>query len=152
MPIEIAFTIECLTAIANKFHFTLFVVFLAGMPVAVIGVIKRFATEAAHDGDVMLSLAMVHQSVLAHKRRRVLRAEIAGEAFAMSVLDVLLQVLLGLASHVALLALVGKASLTVDVLFRLTRKFLAAFLARDWDGLRSFLIRHRKAKALVFKV
>ena len=150
MPIEIAFPIECLTAIANKFHFTLFVVFLAGMSVAVIGVGKRFATEAAHDGDVMLSLAMVHQSVLAHKRRRVLRAEIAGEAFAMRGLDVLLQVLLCLATDVALLALVGKASLTVYVEFRLTRKFLAAFLARDWDGLRAFLIRHRKAKALGF--
>jgi hypothetical protein len=143
MPIEIAFPIECLTAIANKFHFTLFVVFLAGMPVAVIGVGKRFAAEAAHDGDVMLSLAMVHQSVLAHKRRRVLRAEIAGEAFAMSVLDVLLQVLLGLASHIALLALVGKASLTVDVLLRLARKFFAASFARHWDGLwASLMFRH----------
>ena len=107
MPIEIAFTIECLTAIANKFHFTLFVVFLAGMPVAVIGVGKRFATEAAHDGDIMLSLAMVHQSVLAHKRRLV--AEIAGEAFAMSVFDVLLQVLLCLAFRITLLTLEGKA-------------------------------------------
>jgi hypothetical protein len=143
MPIEIAFPIECLTAIANKFHFTLFVVFLASMPVAVIGVGKRFAAEAAHDGDVMLSLAMVHQSVLAHKRRRVLRAEIAGEAFAMSVLDVLLQVLLGLASHIALLALVGKASLTVDVLLRLARKFFAASFARHWDGLwASLMFRH----------
>jgi hypothetical protein len=143
MPIEIAFTIECLTAIANKFHFTLFVVFLAGMPVAVIGVGKRFAAEAAHDGDVMLSLAMVHQSVLAHKRRLFLRAEIAGEAFAMSVLDVLLQVLLGLAAHIALLALVGKASLTVDVLLRLARKFFAASFARHWDGLwASLMFRH----------
>ena len=150
MSIEIAFPIECLTAIANKCHFTLFVVLLAGMSVAVIGVGKRFATEAAHDGDIMLSLAMIHQSVLAHKRRLV--AEIAGEAFAMSVLDVLLQVLLGLASHIALLALVGKASLSVYVEFRLTRKFLAAFLARDWDGLRAFLIRHRKARRWVFKV
>ena len=143
MPIEIAFTIECLTAIANKFHFTLFVVFLASMPVAVIGVGKRFAAEAAHDGDVMLSLAMVHQSVLAHKRRLFLRAEITGEAFAMSVLDVLLQVLLGLASHIALLALVGKASLTVDVLLRLARKFFAASFARHWDGLwASLMFRH----------
>ena len=141
MPIEIAFPIECLTAIANKFHFTLFVVFLAGMPVAVIGVGKRFAAEAAHDGDVMLSLAMVHQSVLAHKL--FLGAEIAGEAFAMSVLDVLLQVLLGLAAHIALLALVGKASLTVDVLLRLARKFFAASFARHWDGLwASLMFRH----------
>ena len=143
MPIEIAFTIECLTAIANKFHFTLFVVFLASMPVAVIGVGKRFAAEAAHDGDVMLSLAMVHQSVVAHKRRLFLRAEIAGEAFAMSVLDVLLQVFLGLASHIALLALVGKAALTVDVLLRLARKFFAASFARHWDGLwASLMFRH----------
>ena len=141
MPIEIAFPIECLTAIANKFHFTLFVVFLAGMPVAVVGVGKRFATEVAHDGDVMLSLAMVHQSVLAHKRRLV--AEIAGEAFAMSVLDVLLQVLLGLAAHMALLALVGKASLTVDVLLRPARKFFAASFACHGDGLRaSLMFRH----------
>ena len=140
MSIEIAFPIECLTAIANKFHFTLFVVFLAGMPVAVIGVSKRFATEAAHDGDVMLSLAMVHQSVLAHKRRRVLRAEIAGEAFAMSVLDVLLQVLLGLASHVALLTLVGKASLTVNEYFRLAGKFLSASFTCRCDCLWAFLI------------
>ena len=143
MPIEIAFPIECLTAIANKFHFTLFVVFLAGMPVAVIGVGKRFAAEAAQDGDIVLSLAMVHESVLTHKRRLFLRAEIAGEAFAMSVLDVLLQVLLGLASHIALLALVGKASLTVDVLLRLARKFFAASFARHWDSLwASLMFRH----------
>ena len=143
MPMEIAFPIECLTAIANKFHFTLFVVFLAGMPVAVIGVGKRFAAEAAHDGDVMLSLAMVHQSVLAHKRKLFLRAEIAGEAFAMSVFDVLLQVLLGLAANIALLALVGKASLTVDVLFRLARKFFAASFARRRDSLwASLMFRH----------
>jgi hypothetical protein len=150
MPIEIAFPIECLTAITNKFNFTLFVVFLAGMPVAVIGISKRLSAEAAHDGDVMLSLAMVHQSVLAHKRRLFLRAEIAGEAFAMSVLDVLLQVLLGLAAHIALLALVGKASLTVDVLLRLARKFFAASFARHGHGLRAFLIRHRKDAALGF--
>lgn len=148
MPIEIAFPIECLTAITNKFNFTLFVVFLAGMPVAVIGISKRLSAEAAHDGDVMLSLAMVHQSVLAHKL--FLRAEIAGEAFAMSVLDVLLQVLLGLAAHIALLALVGKASLTVDVLLRLARKFFAASFARHGHGLRAFLIRHRKDAALGF--
>jgi len=150
MPIEIAFPIECLTAIANKFHFTLFVVLLASMPVAVIGVGERFATEAAQDGDIVLSLAMVHQSVLAHKRRLFLGTEIARETFAMGVLDVLVQVLLCLATDIALLALVGKASLTVDVKFRLARKLFAASFARDWDGLRAFLIRHRKAKALGF--
>ena len=153
MPIEIAFPIECVAAIANQFHFTLLVVFLAGMPVAVIGVGKRFAAEAAQDSDVVLRLLMVHQSVLAHKRRLVLRADITSKTFAMGVLDVLLQVLLCLATDIALLALVGKASLTVDVLFRLARKFLAAFLARHGDGLRAFLIRtvrHRKAKALGF--
>ena len=91
---------------------------------------------------------MVHQSVLAHKRRLFLRADIAGEAFAMSVLDVLLQFLLGLGTNIALLTLVGKASLIVDVEFRLARKFFTAFLARHWDGLRAFLIRtvrHRSA-------
>ena len=117
------------------------VVLLAGMSVAVIRVGKRFAAEAAQDGDIVLSLAMVHQSVLAHKRRLFLRAEIAGEAFAMSVLDVLLQFLLGLATNIALLTLVSKASLTVDLLFRLARKFFAASFARHGDGLRASLIR-----------
>ena len=141
MPIEIAFPIECLTAIANKFNFTLFVVFLAGMPVAVIGVSKRLAAEAAQDGDIVLSLAMVHQSVLAHKRRLCLRTDVANETYAMGVLDVLLQVRLCLATDIALLALVGKASLTVDVLFRLASKLFAASFARHGDGLRAFLIR-----------
>mgnify|MGYP007063821870 CR=1 FL=1 len=108
---------------------------------AVIRVGKRFATEAAQDSNVVQRLLMVDQSVLAHKRRLCLRAEIAGETFAMGVLDVLLQVLLCLVTNIALLAPVGKASLIVDVEFRLTRKFLAAFLARHWDGLRAFLIR-----------
>jgi len=36
------------------------VMLLAGMSVAVIGIGKRFAAEAAQDGDVVLSLAMVH--------------------------------------------------------------------------------------------
>ena len=144
MSIEIAFPIEHVTAITPSLCHT--VVLLACVSVAVIGIGKRLFAEAAHDGNIMLRLAMVHQSVLAHKRRLFLRAEIAGEAFAMSVLDVLLQVLLGLAANIALLALVGKASLSVYPEFRLTRKFLAAFLARDWDGLRAFLIRHRKAR------
>jgi len=141
MPVEVVFPIERVAAIANQFHSTLLVVLLAGMSGAVIRVGKRFAAEAAQDSDVVLPLLMVHQSVLAHKRRLFLRAEIAGEAFAMSVLDVLLQFLLGLVTNIALLAPVGKASLAVDVEFRLTRKFLAAFLARHWDGLRAFLIR-----------
>ena len=150
MPIEIAFTIECLTAIANKFNFTLFVVFLAGMPVAVIGVSKRLAAEAAQDGDIVLFLAMVHQSVLAHKRRLCLRTDVANETYAMGVLDVFFQFRFGLVTHITLLALVGKASLTVDVLLRLARKFFAAPFARHGDGLRAFLIRHRKDEALGF--
>ena len=151
MPIEIAFPIECLTAIANKFHFTLFVVFLAGMPVAVIGVSKRLAAEAAQDGDIVLFLAMVHQSVLAHKRRLCLRTDVANETYAMGVLDVFFQFRFGLVTHIiTLLALVGKASLTVDVLLRLARKFFAASFARHGDGLRAFLIRHRKDEALGF--
>ena len=139
VSIKIAFLNECLPAITPSLYHA--VMLLAGMSVAVIGVGKRLAAEAAQNGDIVLSLAMIHQSVLAHKRRLFLRAEIAGEAFAMSVLDVLLQFLLGLVTNIALLAPVGKASLAVDVEFRLTRKFLAAFLARHWDGLRAFLIR-----------
>ena len=150
MPIEIAFPIECLTAIANKFHFTLFVVFLAGMPVAVIGVSKRLAAEAAQDGDIVLFLAMVHQSVLAHKRRLCLRTDVANETYAMGVLDVFFQFRFGLVTHITLLALVGKASLTVDVLLRLARKLFAASFARHGHGLRAFLIRHRKDEALGF--
>ena len=53
----------------------------------------------------------------------------------------LLQFLLGFARNIALLALVGKASLTVFVLFRLARKFFAASFARHGDGLRASLIR-----------
>ena len=139
VSIKIAFLNECLPAITPSLYHA--VMLLTGMSVAVIGIGKRLAAEAAQDGDIVLSLAMVHQSVLAHKRRLFLRAEIAGEAFAMSVLDVLLQVLLGLAAHIALLALVGKASLTVDVLLRLARKFFAASFARHGDGLRASLIR-----------
>ena len=141
MPIEIAFPIECLTAIANKFHFTLFVVLLASMPVAVIGVGERFAAEAAQDGDIVLSLAMVHQSVLAHKRRLFLRTDVANETYAMGVLDVFFQFRFGLATYIKLLALMRIASLTVDVQFCLARKLFAAFLARHGDGLRAFLIR-----------
>ena len=141
MPIEIAFPIECLTAIENKFNFTLFVVFLAGMPVAVIGVSKRLAAEAAQDGDIVLSLAMVHQSVLAHKRRLCLRTDVANETYAMGVLDVFFQFRFGLVTHIiTLLALVGKASLTVDVLLRLARKLFAASFARHGDGLRASLM------------
>ena len=141
MSIEIAFPIEHVTAITPSLCHT--VVLLACVSVAVIGIGKRLFAEAAHYGNIMLRLAMVHQSVLAHKRKLFLRAEIAGEAFAMSVFDVLLQVLLGLAANIALLALVGKASLTVDVLFRLARKFFAASFARHWDGLwASLMFRH----------
>ena len=115
--------------------------FRGGMSVVVIGVGKRLAAEAAQDGDIVLSLAMVHQSVLAHKRRIFLRAEIARETFAMGVLDVLLQLCFGLAFRITLLTLEGKASLTVDVLFCLTRKFFTASFARHGDGLRASLIR-----------
>jgi len=139
VSIEIAFLNERLSTITPSLCHT--VMLLASMSVAVIRVGKRFAAEAAQDSDVVLRLLMVHQSVLAHKRRLFLRAEIAGEAFAMSVLDVLLQFLLGLVTNIALLTLVSKASLTVDVLFRLARKFFAASFARHWDGLRAFLIR-----------
>jgi len=150
MPVEVVFPIERVAAIANQFHSTLLVVLLAGMSGAVIRVGKRFAAEAAQDSDVVLPLLMVHQSVLAHKRRLFLRAEIAGEAFAMSVLDVLLQFLLGLVTNIALLAPVGKASLAVDVEFRLTRKFFAAFLTRHWDSLWASLFRtvHHRARVL----
>ena len=102
---------------------------------------ERLATHAAQDGDVVLSLAMVHQSVLAHKRRLFLRAEIAGEAFAMSVLDVLLQFLLCLVTDIALLTLMRTASLSVYAEFRLARKFFAASFACHGDGLRASLIR-----------
>ncbi len=59
----------------------------------------------------------------------------------MTVLDVLHQFLLRLATNIALLALVGKASLTVFVLLCLAREFFAASLARHCDGLRASLIR-----------
>ena len=61
----------------------------------------------------------------------------------MSALDVFLQFFLCVATHIALLALVSKASLTVDVLFRLTREFFAASFARPThgDGLRASLIQ-----------
>ena len=114
MPVEVVFPIERVAAIANQFHSTLLVVLLAGMSGAVIRVGKRFAAEAAQDSNVVLRLLMVDQSVLAHKRRLCLRAEIAGETFAMGVLDVLLQVLLCLVTNIALLAPVGKASLIVE--------------------------------------
>ena len=68
-------------------------------------------------------------------------SSVADETFAMSVLDVFLQFFLCFATHIALLALVSKASLTVDVLFRVTRKFFAASFARHRDGLRASLIR-----------
>ena len=140
MPIEIAFPIECLTAIANKFHFALVIVLLACVSVAVIGISKRLSAEAAQDGDIVLSLAMVHQSVLAHKRRLCLRTDVANETYAMGVLDVFFQFRFGLVTHITLLALVGKASLTVDVLLRLARKFFAASFARHGDGLRASLM------------
>ena len=61
----------------------------------------------------------------------------------MSILDMLFQVLFCLTDNIALLALVGKASLTVDVLFRLAGEFLTAFLARHWDSLwASLMFRH----------
>ena len=58
----------------------------------------------------------------------------------MSVLDVFLQFFLRFATHIALLALVSKASLTVDV-FRLTHKLFATSFARYGDGQRASLIR-----------
>ena len=57
-----------------------------------------------------------------------------------------LQFFLRFATHIALLALVSKASLTVDVLFRLARKILAASFAHRGDGLGASLfrtVRHR---------
>ena len=114
MSVEIFLSIVRVAAIANQFHSTLLVVLLAGMSGSVIRVGKRFATEVAQDSNVVLRLLMVDQSVLAHKRRLCLGAEIAGETFAMGVLDVLLHVLLCLAFHIALLAPVGKASLIVE--------------------------------------
>ena len=89
----------------------------------------------------MLSLLMVYQSVLAHEWGLVLGAEIANKSFAMRVLDVLFQFCFGLATDITLLALMRAASLTVDVLFRLTREFFAASLARHGDGQRASLIR-----------
>ena len=71
----------------------------------------------------------------------ILGAAIADETFPMSVLDVFFQFLLGLATNIALLALVGKASLNVDVVFGLTCKFCAALFASDSDGLWASLIR-----------
>ena len=94
---------------------------------------------------------MVHQGVLAHERWFIFRAEIAGETFAMSVLDVLLQFLLRLATNIALLALVGKASLTVFVLLRLARKFFAASFARRGDGLGASLFRTVRHRIKVFE-
>ena len=64
----------------------------------------------------------------------------------MSVLDVFLQFFLCFATHIALLALLSKASLTVDVQFCLARKLFAAF-ARHGDGLSLFRIgRYRVSK------
>ena len=94
---------------------------------------------------------MVHQSVLAHKRRLFLRAEIARETFAMGVLDVLLQLCFGLAFRITLLTLEGKASLTVDVLFRLARKILAASFAHRGDGLGASLFRTVRHRVKVFE-
>jgi len=110
-------------------------VFLAHVSFSVIGIGKRFITEAAQDGNTMLCVVVVDQSVFTHEWWLAFRAEIAGEAFAMSVLDVLLQFLLCLVTNTALLALVGKASLTVYVEFRFARKFFAASFARRWDSL-----------------
>ena len=78
----------------------------------------------------MLCLAVVHQGVLAHEWGLILRAQIAGETFAMSVLGVFLQFLLGLATDIAQLALITRASLIVFVFLRLARKFFAASFAR----------------------
>jgi hypothetical protein len=58
VSIKIAFLNEGLPTITPSLCQT--VMLLAGMSVAVIGVGKRFAAEAAQDGDVVLSLAMVH--------------------------------------------------------------------------------------------
>jgi len=148
VSIEIAFLNEGLSTITPSLCHT--VMLLASMSVAVIRVGKRFAAEAAQDSDVVLRLLMVHQSVLAHKRRLVLRADITSKTFAMGVLDVLLQVLLCLATDIALLALVGKASLTVNALFRLARKFFAAFLARYGDGLRVLPVAGNKTSCFEF--
>ena len=150
VSIKIAFLNEGLPTITPSLCQT--VMLLAGMSVAVIGVGKRLAAEAAQDGDIVLSLAMVHQSVLAHKRRLFLRAEIARETFAMGVLDVLLQLCFGLAFRITLLTLEGKASLTVDVLFRLARKIFATSFARHGDGQRASLIRAVRHFVWVSKV
>ena len=149
VSIKIAFLNECRPAITPSLYHG--VMLLAGMSVAVIGVGKRLAAEAAQDGDIVLSLAMVHQSVLAHKRRLFLRAEIARETFAMGVLDVLLQLCFGLAFRITLLTLEGKASLTVDVLFRLARKILAASFAHRGDGLGASLFRTVRHHVRVFE-
>ena len=88
---------------------------------------------------------MVYQSVLTHEWGLVLGAEIANKSFAMRVLDVLFQFCFGLVTNIALLALM-RASLTVDVLFRLARKLFAAFITPHCDGLWAFLtrtVRHR---------
>ena len=58
VSIEIAFLSERLSTITPSLCHT--VMLLAGISVAVIGIGKRFAAEAAQDGDVVLSLAMVH--------------------------------------------------------------------------------------------
>ena len=58
VSIKIVFLNEGLPTITPSLCQT--VMLLAGMSVAVIGVGKRFAAEAAQDGDVVLSLAMVH--------------------------------------------------------------------------------------------
>ena len=58
VSIKIAFLNECLPAITPSLYHA--VMLLTGMSVAMIGVCKRFAAEAAQDGDVVLSLAMVH--------------------------------------------------------------------------------------------
>jgi len=140
VSIKIAFPIEFVPIIANQFHST-FLVLLPCVPITMVRVGKGLAADAAQDGDVVLCLLVVHQGVHAHECGLIFRAEIAGETFAMSVLDVLLQFRLGLATNIALLTLVGKASLKVDVLFRLACKFFAASFARHGDGLWASLIK-----------
>ena len=139
MSVEVFLPIICLTAVTDQCHFTLVIVLLARMSVSAVGIGKRFTTEAAYDGDIMLRLAMVRQSVFTHEWWLAFRAEVANKTFAMGVLDVLFQFLLCFPTHIALLALVSKASLSVNEYFRLASKFLSASFTRRCDCLWAFL-------------
>lgn len=71
----------------------------------------------------MFHLAVVHQGIFAYDWGLIFRTQIAGETHAISVLVVLLQFLVGLATDIALRALITRASLSVFVSLRLARKF-----------------------------